>query len=119
MGELTWSLKNWKPSPTGIFLKMLVYRICLAEYANELKAYGNASRWNSKGNFVIYAAANRALACLENVVHRSSEGLSHLFKVMVIEIEDTVAVSDLSVSSLETDWHKRVSYPYKNPSIEN
>jgi len=91
---------------------MLVYRICLAEYANELKAYGNASRWNSKGNFVIYAAANRALACLENVVHRSSEGLSHLFKVMVIEIEDTVAVSDLSVSSLETDWHKRVSYPY-------
>lgn len=91
---------------------MLVYRICLAEYANELKASGNASRWNSKGNFVIYAAANRALACLENVVHRSSEGLNHLFKVMVIEIEDSVSVLDISVSSLDKDWHKRISYPY-------
>lgn len=91
---------------------MLVFRICLAEYANELKASGNVSRWNSKGNFVIYAAANRALACLENVVHRSSEGLNHLFKVMVIEIEDSVSVLDIPVSSLDIDWHKRISYPY-------
>jgi RES domain-containing protein len=91
---------------------MLVYRICLAEFANELKASGNASRWNSKGNFVIYAAANRALACLENVVHRSSEGLNHLIKVMIIEIEDSVSVLDISVSSLDMNWHKRISYPY-------
>lgn len=98
--------------PTVISLRMLVYRICLAEYAHELKASGNASRWNSNGNFVIYAAANRALACLENVVHRSSEGLNHLFKVMVIEIEDSVSVLDISVSSLDIDWHKRISYPY-------
>jgi RES domain-containing protein len=90
---------------------MLVYRICLEIYAVGLYASGNPNRWNSRGNFVIYTASNRSLACLENVVHRSSEGLNGLFKVMVIEIEDTIVVENISIESLPKDWNKRVSYP--------
>ena len=50
---------------------MEIYRICLAKYASELVASGNPGRWNLRGQLVIYAAGSRALACLENVVHRS------------------------------------------------
>lgn len=91
---------------------MLVYRICLEIYARSLSASGNPNRWNSSGNYVIYAASNRALACLENVVHRSGEGLNGRFKVMVIEIDDVVAVEKISVKSLPNDWNKRASYPF-------
>ena len=58
---------------------MLVYRITKTMYADRLVASGGAARWNSRGQFVIYTAATRALACLENVVHRSGEGLTAIF----------------------------------------
>ena len=67
---------------------MEVYRICLAEYAKGLFASGARGRWNVKGSFVIYTAGSRALACLENVVHRSGEGLQSIFKVLVIHVPD-------------------------------
>jgi RES domain-containing protein len=76
-----------------------------------LSASGNPNRWNSRGNYVIYAASNRALACLENVVHRSGEGLNGRFKVMVIEIDDAVAVEKIAINSLPGNWHRRASYP--------
>jgi RES domain-containing protein len=54
---------------------MEVYRISLARWTTALTASGNAARWNSKGKFVIYTASSAALACLENVVYRSGEGM--------------------------------------------
>ena len=74
---------------------MEIYRICLAKYAGELVASGNPGRWNLRGQLVIYAACSRALACLENVVHRSGEGLNSLFKVIRIEVPDTLAIAEL------------------------
>ncbi|WP_373493542.1 RES family NAD+ phosphorylase [Aquiflexum sp.] len=89
---------------------MLVFRICLEKYAYNLIASGKSNRWNSSGNFVIYTSSNRALACLENVVHRSSEGLNSLFKVMVIQIDDEVQTTDIPEESLPENWHKKASY---------
>ena len=96
---------------TVIFHSMLVFRICLEKYAHNLIASGKSNRWNLSGNFVIYTSSNRALACLENVVHRSSEGLNSLFKVMVIQIDDEVQITEIPVNSLPENWHKRASYP--------
>ncbi|GAB4053055.1 RES family NAD+ phosphorylase [Spirosoma litoris] len=83
---------------------MFVYRITKATYADRLVASGGAARWNSRGQFVIYTAATRALACLENVVHRSGEGLLDNFRVMVIEIPDTLSVVTIAPENLPDNW---------------
>lgn len=83
---------------------MLVYRITKTAYANRLVASGGAARWNGRGQFVIYTAATRALACLENVVHRSGEGLLDVFRVMVIQLPDDLPVTTLSVEQLPANW---------------
>ncbi|GAB3883689.1 RES family NAD+ phosphorylase [Spirosoma agri] len=83
---------------------MLVYRITKAVYADRLVASGGAARWNSRGQFVIYTAATRALACLENVVHRGGEGLQETFRVMVIDVPDTLLIDTIQAESLPDDW---------------
>lgn len=83
---------------------MVVYRITKAVYADRLIASGGAARWNSRNEFVIYTAATRALACLENVVHRSGEGLLENFRVMVIDVPDTLTVDTLPPDTLPANW---------------
>lgn len=90
---------------------MEVYRISLAKYITALTASGNAARWNSKGKFVIYTASSAALACLENVVHRSGEGLNALFKVMCIHVPDELAVETVEPKALPEDWFDFGRYP--------
>lgn len=67
-------------------------------------ASGGAARWNERGNFVIYTAATRALACLENVVHRSGEGLMETFRVMVIDISDDLLIDTIASDTLPMNW---------------
>lgn len=83
---------------------MLIYRITKAIYADRLVASGGAARWNSRGQFVIYTAATRALACLENVVHRSGEGLTENFRVMVIDVPDDLPTVTVAPETLPPDW---------------
>ncbi|WP_266366043.1 RES family NAD+ phosphorylase [Tellurirhabdus rosea] len=89
---------------------MLVYRITKSRYAGQLLASGGAARWNSRGMFVLYTAASRALACLENVVHRSGEGLQDDFRVMVIDVPDPLAVETIPPESLPADWFDFQNY---------
>jgi RES domain-containing protein len=91
---------------------MIVYRITLARYADALLASGNAARWNSKDVKVIYTAATRALACLENVVHRSSRGLEGPFRTVIIEIPSSVFVQSIAPATLTPDWKDYVRMPY-------
>lgn len=90
---------------------MRVFRICLEKYAHDLIASGKPNRWNASGNFVIYTSSSRALACLENVVHRSSEGLNSLFRVMEIQIDDEIGITKIPLDSLPENWYKKASYP--------
>ena len=83
---------------------MIVYRITLAEFANSLFASGRSARWNSNGVFMIYTASSRALACLENVVHRSGEGLSKNFRVMTIEIPRELVIDAVRLEELSDNW---------------
>lgn len=90
---------------------MEVYRISLARWTTVLTASGNAARWNSESKFVIYAASSAALACLENVVHRSGEGLNTLFKVMRIHVPDELSVETIEPKELPEDWFDFRRYP--------
>ncbi|MVM34545.1 RES domain-containing protein [Spirosoma sp. HMF4905] len=83
---------------------MLVYRITKVTYADRLVASGGAARWNSRGQFVIYTAATRALACLENVVHRSGEGLLDNFRVMIIDVPDILTIETILPETLPINW---------------
>jgi|SRR6056297_694572 len=89
---------------------MIVYRITTEQWANQLHASGYAARWNSKGNFVIYTASTRALACLENLVHRSGEGLNRIFKTVEIDIPGSLTIQNVLRTQLKDDWTKRENY---------
>ncbi|TAE24768.1 MAG: RES domain-containing protein [Cytophagales bacterium] len=89
---------------------MDVYRIAKARYANALVASGGAARWNERGQFVFYTASSRSLACLENIVHRSGEGLQDDFRTMVIQIPDLVPIETLALDSLPSNWHQPDQY---------
>jgi RES domain-containing protein len=94
---------------------VLLYRICLAKYADGLFASGYRARWNFKDQFVIYCAASRALACLENVVHRSGEGLNEQFRVLVIDVPDDLLVEEIKLTDLPADWAKASRYALCQP----
>ncbi len=83
---------------------MLVYRIAIAKYADKLAASGRAARWNPNDVEMIYTASSRSLACLENVVHRNQVGLNMAFKVMTIEIPDSISVISINLKDLPADW---------------
>ena len=55
---------------------MEVFRITSTKWSTKLQASRYPAQWNSKGKFIIYASSSRALVSLENIVHRSSEGLN-------------------------------------------
>ena len=86
---------------------MELYRITTAKWAGELSGSGYPARWNSKGIFVIYTASSRALACLENLVHRSGEGLNGNFKITVINVPEDASSKQISVDDLPDMWFKR------------
>lgn len=83
---------------------MKVYRITLSHFADKLFAAGKAARWNSNGVFMIYSASSRALACLENLVHRGGEGLDNHFSCMIIDIPDELSILSLDEELLTDDW---------------
>jgi RES domain-containing protein len=90
---------------------MITYRITLAKWAGHLTASGRAARWNSNGHFMLYSASTRALACLENMVHRRSIGADELFRVTLIEIPDQLRVQKIAKKALPPDWEAYMNYP--------
>lgn len=83
---------------------MEVFRITLEKWSNDLVASGLPARWNSKGN-VIYTASSRALACLENLVHRRGRGREENFKTMVIHIPDDLVFEIVNLQDMEPGWN--------------
>jgi RES domain-containing protein len=91
---------------------MEVFRITHKKWSNRLTASGLAARWNSTGIYVIYTAGSRALACLENVVHRASSGLKAPFITMIISIPDDIIIKELLLEDLPKDWSKSGEIAY-------
>jgi len=88
-----------------------LFRITTARWAGKLSGSGYPARWNSKGKYVIYTASNRALACLENLVHRSGEGLNRNFKITVIDAPDQSSIQKVHTADLPENWHKTSNAP--------
>ncbi|MCC5942193.1 MAG: RES family NAD+ phosphorylase [Balneolaceae bacterium] len=89
---------------------MIVYRITLSKWADSLSGSGYPARWNSKGVHVLYTAESRALACLENLVHRSGEGLNHQFQLIEISIPDSSSLKIIRSDELPYNWHHISNY---------
>lgn len=89
---------------------MIVYRISLAKWAGQLTTSGRAGRWNSNGQFMLYTASTRALACLENMVHRRGIGKDELFRVTLIEIPDDLTIRKLERRKLPANWQDYINY---------
>lgn len=83
---------------------MEVFRIPLTRYAGELYASGMAGRWNNEGEKVIYTAASRSLACLENLVHKRGRGLQQHYRTMVIHIPDDLPMHRVELQDLPENW---------------
>ena len=97
---------------------MVVYRITLDKYA-DLSASGNPARWNPRHTAVIYTACSRALACLENVVHRSSLGLNHQFTVLLINIPNSLKIQTIEEKDLMKGWSTFDNMPYTQQLGDN
>jgi len=89
---------------------MIVYRISSTEYAGKLQASGIAARWNAADQKVLYTSESRALACLENLAHRSQTGLTGRFRTQIIEIPDTVRIEILDEKNLPRKWTQPEHY---------
>ena len=85
---------------------MEVYRITHKKWSGKLTASGFPARWNSAGIFMIYAAGTASLACLENIVHRSSSDFLNPFIIMEINIPDELEVRVISIRDLPQGWNK-------------
>ena len=89
---------------------MVVFRITTERWAGVLTSSGYPARWNSKGTHIIYTASSRALACLENLVHRSGEGLNHQFRITEIYIPDRISTQKISSQNLPDGWYQIDNY---------
>lgn len=90
---------------------MVAYRITTAKWASKLTGSGYPARWNPKGMSVVYTAGSRALACLENLAHRSGEGLNKNFRVVTIHIPETVTTDTIYADDLPDGWNTMQNYP--------
>jgi RES domain-containing protein len=63
-------------------------------------------RWNRKGTAILYTATNRALACLETIVHFNSGGLPLNRYLVAIDIEDDLwnAAHVVAAATLPVGW---------------
>jgi RES domain-containing protein len=91
---------------------MEVYNIRRAKFASSLTASGVANRWNKNEEFVIYAGANRALATLENLAHRSFIHSPVPYKLLTIEMKvDLASIREVQPHALPANWRSIEAYP--------
>ena len=89
---------------------MLVYRIVHKKYSSGLFASGLKGRWNSFGKKVIYTAESIPLAFLENMVRRQGVGFNKDFKILFIDIPDSIKVSAINGTDLQNGWRNFKDY---------
>ena len=89
---------------------MEFYRIVLTKYSTELFANGVEGRWNKEGEHVVYASTTRALALLENLVHRRHLGVEVSFTLLTLEVPEKSLIETIQVKSLLEGWQKSTNY---------
>jgi RES domain-containing protein len=90
---------------------MEVYRISQEKYAGTLVASGAANRWNKRDEFVVYSGSSISLSTLELVVHRSGIDIANPYKLLTIEIDDSLAIEEITLKMLPENWRTLGAYP--------
>jgi RES domain-containing protein len=91
---------------------MLVCRITHKDYSKSLLASGIEGRWNSAGKKVIYCAESVALAFLENMIRRQGAGFNNLFRIMIVEIPDDLAIQTIKPADIKAGWRDSKNYSF-------
>jgi RES domain-containing protein len=89
---------------------MLVYRIVHKSFSTSLFAPGVSGRWNGPGRKVIYTAESIPLAFMENMIRRKGTGFNDEFRIMIIGIPDTLAITALDPGTLAPGWRDFFDY---------
>lgn len=93
---------------------MIVFRLSKSKFAQDLSGKGaekSGGRWNSKGTAILYTSASRALCTTEIAVHTPLGNLPLDYKIISIEIPDTIHIREIAVKELPGDWK---SIPHAN-----
>jgi RES domain-containing protein len=91
---------------------MLLYRIAVRGYANDLSGIGAqryGGRWNPKGMAALYTAESPANAMLEFLPHFPDTSAPNDLVLVTIEAPDDLVIEELHVSTLPADWNSRPS----------
>jgi RES domain-containing protein len=101
---------------------MIVYRICQANYKNDLSGKGAekvGGRWNSTGFAVLYTAGNRSLAMAEMAVSLPFGILPKNYYLLSIFLPDRKGlILELPDKDLPADW-KSLPHAHGTQEIGN
>lgn len=95
---------------------MEVYRVSKRQYQQDIigtGAYLAGGRWNTAGNYMLYAAASRSLAILEVLIHISRNRPLDDYSVVVLYIPDNLFVDAVDPAKLTNNW--REEYKQSQP----
>lgn len=91
---------------------MIVYRLAKSKYCHDLSGKGagkTGGRWNSKGIPIVYTSNSRALCTVEIAVHMPLSILPIDFKLVTINIPDSIVFAEMNAKILPKEW---ASIPY-------
>lgn len=87
---------------------MIVYRLAKSKYSQKLSGKGaekTGGRWNSKGVPMVYTSDSRALCTTEIAVHIPLGLLPSDYKIISIDIPDSVKILILPGNKFPADWN--------------
>ncbi len=87
---------------------MIVYRLAKTKYSHILSGKGaeiTGGRWNSRGVQMIYTSESRALCTAEIAVHMPLGILPSDYKIITIDIPETIKIIKLANTRLPSDWN--------------
>jgi RES domain-containing protein len=87
---------------------MIVYRVCLDVYANDLTGNGariHGGRWNSPGVPALYTSASQSLAILETLTTTPPAILQQNFLLLAIEVPAKSPVRKITLKELPRNWN--------------
>jgi RES domain-containing protein len=86
---------------------MIVYRLCLATYKNDLSGKGaelSGGRWNNKGRPMLYTSSSRALCTAEVAVHLPLGIVPGNYYMVSILLPEKAAMHEVLLEDLPTFW---------------
>lgn len=92
---------------------MIVYRITNEKFKSDISGNGAAlygSRWNSKGNPLLYTSQFISLSILESLVHLKKKEIPSTQYLLQIELPDEKEIAEISYKKIKKNWHEEHEY---------